>query len=98
MPPSKIRRLVLDVLKPYEPEIHLVANALLEQRKNIEAVNITVYEMDRLTQKVKITIEGINLDYEVIQNILISMNCVVHSLDQVVAGERVIEDIDTPQD
>jgi hypothetical protein len=96
--PGKIRRLVCDVLKPYEPEINLVAIGITDRCKGVEAANITVYEMDKLTQKVKIIIEGSNLNYEEIQNVLSSMNCVIHSLDQVVAGERIVEDIDTPQD
>ena len=100
-----MRRLVLDVLKPYEPELNVLADTLLERSASdkkavgiIEAVNITVYEMDRLTQKVKIIMEGNQLNYEEIQDVLISMNCVVHSLDQVVAGDRIVEDIDVPQD
>ncbi|MHA1585062.1 MAG: DUF211 domain-containing protein [Promethearchaeota archaeon] len=97
---SMIRRLVLDILKPYDPELNIVASMLIEQVKNssIEGVNITVYEMDRLTQKVKMIIEGKSLDYEEINDVLISMNCIVHSMDQVVAGEKIVEDIDTPQD
>ena len=97
---SLIRRLVLDVLKPYDPEINLVATMVLEKSKKskIDGVNITVYEMDRLTQKVKVIIQGIGLDYEEINDILISINCIVHSVDQVVAGETIVEDIDTPQD
>ena len=101
MPTSgQIKRLVLDVLKPYEPELHIIASNLIERcrKSNIEAVNITVYEMDRLTQKVKINVEGRSLNYEEINDILIAHNCIVHSLDQCVAGERIIEDIDTPQD
>ena len=97
---SKIRRLVLDVLKPYDPEINLVADAVLEkcEKSRISGINITNMAMDRLTQNVKITIEGINLDYEEINEVLLSMNCIVHSLDQCVAGDRLIEDVDTPQD
>ena len=95
-----ILRLVLDVLKPYDPEITLVSKMLLEKSKlsQIDGVNITVYEMDRLTQKVKIIIQGKSLNYEEINDILISINCIVHSVDQVVAGEKIVEDIDTPQD
>ena len=97
---SLIRRLVLDVLKPYEPEITIVARMLLEKTEKsiIDGCNITVSEMDRLTQKVKITIQGKSLDYEEINDILISMNCIVHSVDQVAAGVQIVEDIDTPQD
>lgn len=95
---GKIRRLVCDVLKPYDPEINLVAMGIVDRCKYVEATNITVYEMDKLTQKVKIIIEGSNLNFEEVQAVLSSMNCVIHSLDQVVAGERIVEDIDTPQD
>ena len=100
MPSSSIRRLVLDVLKPYDPELNIVASNLIKRcgDSNIEAVNLTVYEMDRLTQKIKIIVEGESLDYDEINDVLASLNCIVHSLDQCVAGERIIEDIDTPQD
>ena len=62
------------------------------------SVNLTVYEVDKLTQTVKIIIEGKNLDFDEIQEILNSMNCIIHSVDQVAAGKKIVEDIDTPQD
>lgn len=95
---SYIRRLVLDVLKPYDPELHILSNSIIEKVNNIEGVNITVYEMDKLTQKVKVIIEGKNLDFEEISEILDEQNCVIHSVDQIVAGEKLIEDIQLPQD
>ena len=97
---KNILRLVLDILKAYDPEINLVCEALIEKcsNSNISGVNITVTAMDRLTQGVKIVIEGSSLDYDEITDVLVSMNCVVHSLDQCVAGERLVEEIDTPQD
>jgi uncharacterized protein len=95
-----VRRLVLDILKPFEPEINVVATELISRcTKSLDiSVNITVYEVDKLTTTCKCVIEGRHLDYEEIQDILISMNCVIHSLDQVVAGSKLIEDIDTPLD
>lgn len=98
MPRLKIRRLVLDVLKPYDPELHILASDIVEKFASVEGVNITLYEMDRMTQKVKLVLEGKNMDYDAIQEYLRSMNCIVHSLDQVVGGEKIVEDIDTPQD
>ncbi len=97
---SKIRRLVLDVLKPYDPEINLVCSSLLEKctKSTISGINITVTAMDRLTQGVKVVVEGLNLDYNEINENLNSMNCIVHSLDQCVAGDMLVEEIDTPQD
>ncbi len=93
-----IRRMILDCLKPHEPELNIVASKLITSCEGVEGVNITVYSNDKLTQNVKIIIEGQNLDYEEIQTVLLQLNVIVHSLDQVVAGEKIIEDIDTPQD
>ncbi len=95
---SFIRRLVLDVLKPYDPELHILSNALTQQGENIDGINITVYEMDKLTQKVKVIIEGNHLDYEEISETLEAQNCVIHSMDQIVAGKKLVEDIKLPQD
>jgi uncharacterized protein len=102
---NRIRRLVLDILKPYDPEINIVCTELLDRYpdavsdgSSISGINITVMTMDRLTQGVKIVIEGTNLDYDEINDILISLNCIIHSLDQCVAGDVIIEDVDTPQD
>ncbi|MHA1673370.1 MAG: DUF211 domain-containing protein [Promethearchaeota archaeon] len=95
-----VRRLVLDILKPFEPEINVVATELIKKcvKSNDVSVNITVYEVDKLTTTCKVIIEGAHLDYDEIQEVLISMNCVIHSLDQVAAGSKLIEDIDTPLD
>ena len=95
-----IRRLVLDILKPFDPELHIVATEIINRCKIGKdiSVNLTVYEVDKLTQTVKIIIEGEHLDFDEIQEILNSMNCIIHSLDQVVAGKKLLENVDTPQD
>jgi len=95
-----IRRLVLDILKPFDPELHIVATEIINRCKISKeiSVNLTVYEVDKLTQTVKIIIEGMNLDFDEIQEVLNSMNCIIHSVDQVAAGKKIVENIDTPQD
>ena len=57
-----IRRLVLDILKPFDPELHIVATEIINRCKISKeiSVNLTVYEVDKLTQTVKIIIEGRN--------------------------------------
>ena len=95
-----VRRLVLDILKPFDPELHIVATEVINRckiSKNI-SVNLTVYEVDKLTQTIKVIIEGEHLDFDEIQEILNTMNCIIHSVDQVVAGKKIVENIDTPQD
>ncbi len=95
-----VRRLVLDILKPFDPELHIVATEIINRCKIGQdiSVNLTVYEVDKLTQTIKVIIEGEHLDFDEIQEILNSMNCIIHSLDQVVAGKKLVENIDTPQD
>jgi hypothetical protein len=54
---AKIRRLVLDTLKPHEPNIIDLAN-MLSELEGVSSVNISIYEMDRMVENAKITIEG----------------------------------------
>ena len=54
---GRIRRLVLDTLKPHDPSIIDMADQLSDL-DGISAVNISIYEMDRKVENAKITIEG----------------------------------------
>lgn len=95
---SGISRLILDVLKPHKPSIHTMAQELVGAGGGIEGVNITLMETDRNTQSIKIIIQGVNLDYSVISASLEEMNAAIHSLDQVICGDVLVEDVPTPQD
>ena len=94
---GKIRRLVLDVLKPHEPTIIELAGQLSELN-GVEAVNISIYEIDRRVENAKITIEGSDLDYASVERLIQENGGAVHSIDEVVAGKMIIEDAETPQD
>ncbi len=94
---GKILRLVLDVLKPHNPSIIHVADELSELG-GVEAVNISIYEVDQRVENAKVTLEGTNLDYEEVLKIIGENGGAVHSIDEVVAGRMIIEDAATPQD
>ncbi|MBC8448459.1 MAG: DUF211 domain-containing protein [Chloroflexi bacterium] len=94
---AKIRRLVLDVLKPHEPTIIELAGQL-SALHGVEAVNISINEIDRKVENAKITIEGSDLDYEKVEQVIKENGGTVHSIDEVVAGKMIIEDAETPQD
>jgi hypothetical protein len=94
---GKIRRLVLDVLKPHEPTIIEFASQLSELA-GVEAVNISIYEIDSRVENAKITIEGSALSYETVVQVIQEYGGTVHSIDEVVAGRMIIEDAATPQD
>jgi hypothetical protein len=94
---GKIRRIVLDVLKPLDPSI-IELSAELSDLSGVEAVNISIYEIDRRVENAKITLEGADLDYDEIQGVIGDNGGTVHSIDEVVAGRSIIDDAATLQD
>ncbi len=86
-----IRRLVLDVDKAIKrPSLIELAQAI-DSCKGVNAFNITVEEIDIETVGMIITVEGENLDYDKIARAIENTGAVVHSIDQVVAGNRLVE-------
>jgi uncharacterized protein len=94
---GKIRRLVLDVLKPMEPNIIELAKAI-SLEDGVTAVNISIAEIDLKVENAKITIEGDDISYERMQEIIEDMGGSIHSIDEVVAGKMIIDDAATLQD
>jgi hypothetical protein len=94
---GKIRRLVLDALKPMEPNIIELAKAI-SLKDGVSAVNISMVEIDLKVENVKITIEGDDIDFEEVSDIIEDMGGSIHSLDEVVAGKMIIDDSATLQD
>lgn len=94
---APIRRLVLDMLKPHDPTIHDVASRLAED-DGIDAVNATLLETDRDVENVKLTIEGDGIDVPAVVEIIESLGATLHSVDEVVSGDRIVEEVKTPQD
>jgi len=92
-----VRRLVLDVLKPLEPTIIELAQQL-STLPGVEAVNISIYEIDRRVENAKITIEGTDILYQAVVETIQQNGGTVHSIDEVVAGKIIIEDAVTLQD
>ncbi|HIQ56099.1 MAG TPA: hypothetical protein EYH59_05420 [Pyrodictium sp.] len=86
-----LRRLVLDVLKPLrEPSIVEVALEL-SKIPGVEGVNITVNEVDVETLSLTIVVEGTDIDFEGVKRVLESVGAAIHSIDQVVAGKKMVE-------
>jgi hypothetical protein len=82
---------VLDVDKAMaRPSLLEIAQAI-ERCTGLEALNVTVDEIDIETVGMDITLEGEHLDYDEILKAIESTGAVVHSIDQLVVGNRVIE-------
>ncbi|MEA3345613.1 MAG: DUF211 domain-containing protein [Chloroflexota bacterium] len=94
---AAVRRLVLDVLKPYEPTIVELAQ-LLSDLEGVEAVNISIYEIDRRVENAKITIQGKEVSFPIVEDIIQENGGAIHSIDEVVTGKLIIDDATTPQD
>ncbi|MCE4613387.1 MAG: DUF211 domain-containing protein [Desulfurococcales archaeon] len=90
--PAPLRRIVLDVLKPIKgPSVIDVAREI-GAVLGVEGVNITVKEIDVDTITLSITIEGSDIDFAKIEEKLRELGCIIHSVDQVVTGKRIIEE------
>lgn len=94
---AKIRRLVLDTLKPHEPSIVDFAQQI-EKVEGVEGVNALVIEIDEEVQNIKVTIEGQNMDYDEIKRTVEDSGGSIHSIDEIVCGEKIVEESKTPQD
>lgn len=88
-----IRRIVLDVAKGLnKPTLVEVANEI-GKVKGIEAVNLSVNEMDMETMGIIITVEGDGIDSEELISSIEEIGCAVHSIDEVAAGKRLINSV-----
>ncbi|CAM5459349.1 hypothetical protein AFEL58S_02947 [Afipia felis] len=85
-----IRQLLLDVDKAVARPSLLEIAAALDNCRGVEAVNITVGEIDIETVGMNVTIEGENMNYEEIERAIESTGAVVHSLDEIAIGHRII--------
>lgn len=88
-----IRRIVIDVDKALKtPSLIEIAEAI-HQCPGVQASNITVTEVDQETIGTNITIEGESLDYDAIVEAIERSGAVVHSLDEVVSGEKLLNNV-----
>ncbi|OQA22047.1 MAG: hypothetical protein BWY60_00379 [Actinobacteria bacterium ADurb.Bin346] len=94
---ARIRRLVLDVLKPHSPNLVDLATQLADL-EGVAGVDISLKEMDQKVENVKITCEGDNISLEEIERVIIQNGASIHSMDKVSAGTDLIEEVMTQQD
>jgi uncharacterized protein len=89
--------LILDVLKPHKPSIIELAENL-GRLPGVSGVNISLEEVDAETDSVKITIEGTSISYDAVKKEISDCGAVVHSIDGVSAGMKLVDEVNTPQD
>ena len=94
---NSLIRVVLDILKPHTPALPSFA-MYLSDLDGVDGVNITLMEIDKDTENVKVTMEWTDLNYEKIREAVEQYGASIHSVDEVVAGKRLVEEVETHQD
>jgi len=78
----RIKRIVIDVLKPREISIIDLSRALCEAY-GADNVSIVVKEVDAKTETVSIVITGTDVDYEDIVETIDEYGCAIRSVDEI---------------
>lgn len=94
---AKIRRMVLDIMKPHEPSV-IEYSSELADLDCIDGVNSSMVEIDHEVENIKTTLEGNNIDYETVEDVIERLGGSVHSVDKVLCGKAIVEELTTPQD
>jgi len=88
---------VLDLLKPHDPDLVAFA-AAAAARDGVSGVNVVLVEIDRDVQNVKMTLEGDSIPVDAVRETVEDLGGTVHSIDEVICGESMVEESPTPQD
>ena len=94
---SQVRRLVLDVLKPHQPTMLILADKLGDL-EGVHGVDITLIEIDSKVENIKVTLEGDGIDFQAVAEVVQDAGASIHSIDKVSTGRELIEEADTAQD
>lgn len=77
-----ITRIVLDVLKPHNPNALDFTTAISEKLPGCR-IKLTVTAMDEKTETVVLIIEGDNVLFPIISEVISSLGGSIHSIDEV---------------
>jgi hypothetical protein len=83
----RIRKVELDILKPHLPNVLELASAVAALGRDYRA-SLDVVEMDEKTETLVMVVEGEDLDYRRIEEVIRSLGASIHSVDKcVVTGD-----------
>tara|TARA_R110002074_G_scaffold99392_1_gene214723 strand:+ start:26603 stop:26872 length:270 start_codon:yes stop_codon:yes gene_type:complete len=83
-----LKKIVLDVLKPHQPNVLELSQALADAGDDYR-VRLTVIEVDEKTETVQIEIEGNAIDFEAVKSVINGMGGSLHSIDEVDVASEV---------
>jgi hypothetical protein len=77
-----VRKIVLDVLKPHQPNALELSMAIAEQGADYN-VRLTVLEVDENTETVQVEVTGSAIDFESVRSTISKLGGSLHSIDGV---------------
>ena len=77
-----VKRIVLDVLKPHQPNALEFSQAIAKVGNDYR-VHLIVLEVDENTETIQIEVTGSTLDFEAIQSTIKDLGGSLHSIDEV---------------
>ncbi|WP_126457281.1 DUF211 domain-containing protein [Sulfuriflexus mobilis] len=77
-----VRRVVLDILKPHQPNALEFSRAIAEIGVDYR-VRLTVLEVDEDTETIQVEVQGSAIDFEMIESTITSIGGSLHSIDEV---------------
>jgi hypothetical protein len=80
---SRLKRIVLDVLKPRHPNALDFAGAIADGSGGCCRVRVTVTEVDEKTESTVVAIEGDDIPYRDLVGVITRLGASVHSIDEV---------------
>lgn len=84
-----IRRLILDVIIPSTmPSSELATK--LAKLSGVDGVDIITQEVEHRVDKVKVTIEGDDINFESVKNILDKLGASLQGVDRISCGKRLV--------
>jgi hypothetical protein len=87
---ASTRKVVLDVLKPHQPNAVDFATALADLSPDYK-VRITVVEVDEKTESIIVVLEGENIEFDSVTELIKKLGASVHSIDEVeVHGSKML--------
>ena len=87
---SYMRRIVLDVLKPHEPNGVDFTRAIANLSPDYQ-VRLTVIEVDEKTESVIVVIEGENIEFDPVNLLIKELGASLHSIDEVeIHGSKTV--------
>ena len=81
-----LKRIVLDVLKPRHPNALDFAGAIADGTGGCCRIRVTVIEVDEKTESTVVAIEGDDIPYQEIVEVITRLGASVHSIDEVEVG------------